>query len=211
MRISEILAKKQTFSFEIFPPKGDMPVQEALELCSKLALNEPDFISVTYSAGGSANSDNTSAIAGVLAEDLNLNPMAHLTCLDATKADAGADFFVSQLFFENELFLRFREACDRARIKTPICLGIMPFTSVKQIQRMAFTCGASIPATVIKRLAAAGDDPMAQRIAGVRYACEQLRGLAAEGVDGLHVYVMNRPDVANATHDVLVDCGYLPA
>ena len=47
MRISEILAKKQTFSFEIFPPKGDMPVQEALELCSKLALNEPDFIAVT--------------------------------------------------------------------------------------------------------------------------------------------------------------------
>ena len=53
------------------------------------------------------------------------------------------------------------------------------------------------------------DDVDAQRSAGVAYACEQLRGLAREGVDGLHIYAMNRPDVAEAAHETLVDCGYL--
>jgi methylenetetrahydrofolate reductase (NADPH) len=85
----------------------------------------------------------------------------------------------------------------------------MPFTSTKQIQRMAFTCGATIPARVIKRLVSAGNDEAAQRAAGVEYACEQLQGLAGEGVDGLHVYAMNRPEVARAAYDALRDCGYL--
>lgn len=286
MRIDELLARKQTFSLEIFPPKGDLPIEDARALGRELAPLHPDFVSVTYSAGGSGNASNTVQVAGALAADLALNPMAHLICLGLTRADvdaylaqlrdagirnilalrgdrapgrealdftyaadliayikrtapdfcvgaacypeghvecqdfgtsiehlkrkqdAGADFFVSQLFFDNALFLRFREACVRARIKLPVCCGIMPFTSVRQIQRMAFTCGASIPAAVIKRLAAAGEDEDAQRAAGVSYACEQLRGLAAEGVDGLHVYAMNRPDVARAAHGALVACGY---
>ena len=116
---------------------------------------------------------------------------------------------MTQLFFDNELFYRFRDACVRARIKIPITVGIMPFTSTKQITRMAFTCGATIPARVIKRLIAAGDDPTAQAQAGVEYACEQLRDLAANGVDGLHVYSMNKPAVARAAYEALVDCGYL--
>lgn len=287
MRISEILTRKQTFSLEIFPPRGDLPVDAARELGSQLVPYRPDYVSVTFSAGGSNNSGNTAAIAGALSEDLSLNPMAHLTCLDATRADidsylaqlkdkgidnvlalrgdpmpgkapkdfryasdlishikgsepalcvgaacyfeghvecedfatsiehlkakqdAGADFLVSQLFFDNELFLRFREAAGRARIKIPVCCGIMPFTSVKQIQRMAFTCGATIPARVIKRLVAAGDEPAAQRAAGIRYACEQLEGLSREGVDGLHIYAMNRVDVAQAAYGTLASCGYL--
>jgi methylenetetrahydrofolate reductase (NADPH) len=75
------------------------------------------------------------------------------------KQEAGADFLVSQLFFDNDDFYRFREQCLRYRIKLPVVAGIMPFTSVKQIQRMAFNCGASIPAKVVKRLVRAGDDP----------------------------------------------------
>jgi methylenetetrahydrofolate reductase (NADPH) len=124
------------------------------------------------------------------------------------KQDAGADFLVTQLFFDNELFYRFREACARARIKIPITVGIMPFTSTKQIQRMAFTCGASIPAAVIKRLIAAGDDPAEQAKAGIVYACEQLCDLARNGVDGLHIYSMNKPAVAHATRAALDECGY---
>ena len=143
-------------------------------------------------------------------------PEGHVECEDfdrsiehlKMKQDAGADFLVTQLFFENEYFYRFRDACSRARIKIPIVCGIMPFTSVKQIQRMAFTCGASIPARVIKRLAAVGTNEADQRKAGVEYACEQLVDLAENGVDGLHVYSMNRVDVGMATHDALVDCGY---
>ena len=287
MRISDILRTRQTFSIEIFPPKGDLPVPQAIELGGALAPLGPDFVSVTYSAGGSGNADNTVAVAGVLSADLSLNPMAHLTCMGATRADvdayiarlraagidnvlalrgdrvagrepvdfeyasdliayikatapdlcvgaacypeghvecedlatdvahlrrkqdAGADFLVSQLFFDNEYFFRFREECSRARVKIPVCVGIMPFTSTKQIQRMAFTCGATIPARVIKRLVRAGDDEAAQRAAGIAYACEQLRDLAHEGVDGLHVYAMNRPEVARAAYDTLCDCGYL--
>ena len=287
MRIDEVLARKQAFSFEIFPPRGDLPVDQAMAIARDMATLRPDWISVTFSAGGSGNTQNTAAIASHIQRETDTCALAHLTCLGSSKQDvdsyvndlrdggvenvlalrgdrapgreaidftyasdlithlkatapwlcvgaacypeghveasdltadienlkrkqdAGADFLVTQLFFDNELFYRFREACVRARIKIPITVGVMPFTSVKQIQRMAFTCGATIPARVIRRLAAAGDDPQAQAQAGVEYACEQLRDLAANGVDGLHIYSMNKPSVARATHDVLVDCGYL--
>ena len=287
MRISHILAERQTFSFEIFPPRGDLPVEQAMSIATQMAEQRPDWISVTFSAGGSGNSGATAAIAGQIQRQTGTNALAHLTCLGSSlaqvdsyvrdlaaggvenvlalrgdrapgreatdfahaneliaylkttapglcvgsacypeghvespslaadiewikaKQDAGADFLVTQLFFDNEHFYRFREACVRARIKIPIVVGIMPFTSTKQIQRMAFTCGASIPSAVIKRLIAAGDDPADQARAGVEYACEQLRDLAANGVDGLHIYSMNKPAVAQATHDALVECGYL--
>ena len=125
--------------------------------------------------------------------------------------EAGADYLVSQLFFDNEDFYRFREKCLRHRVRLPIVAGIMPFTSVRQIQRMAFTCGASIPAKVVKRLVLAGDDPADQARAGVEYACEQLCDLAANGVDGCHVYSMNKPAVAHAAREALLACGYLEA
>lgn len=115
---------------------------------------------------------------------------------------------MSQLFFSNDDFYRFREKCLRHRIKLLIVAGIMPFTSVKQIQRMAFNYGASIPAKVVKRLVQAGDDAESQAAAGVEYACEQLCDLAANGVDGLHVYSMNKPAIA-AAYEVLAGCGYL--
>lgn len=286
LRISDILAHKQSFSFEIFPPKGEMSVQQASQIVSQLVENHPDWISVTFSAGGSGNSSNTFKIAGGITQQ-GTEALAHLTCMGATRADvdnylaqvqshgvqnvlalrgdripgkdvldfehssdliaylkekdpnlcvggacypeghvecmslkediehlkvkqdAGADFLVSQLFFNNDDFYRFRELCDRARIKLPIVAGIMPFTSVKQIQRMAFNCGASIPAQVVKRLVRAGDSKEAQLEAGVEYACEQLEDLAANGVDGLHIYSMNKPAIGKATHDALVSCGYL--
>ncbi len=289
MRIDDILARKQTFSFEIFPPRGELPVEQAVGIAREMSADKPDWISVTFSAGGSGNSANTAAIASRIQEEAQSCALAHLTCLGSSRADvdgyidqlhaggvenvlalrgdrapgreeidfahasdlvshlkstapwlcvgaacypeghleaqslaadiehlkakqdAGADFLVTQLFFDNELFYRFREACVRARIKIPITVGIMPFTSTKQIQRMAFTCGATIPAAVIKRLAAAGDDPADQARAGVEYACEQLRDLAANGVDGLHIYSMNKPAVAHATRLALTECGYLGA
>ncbi len=287
MRIDSILARKQTFSFEIFPPRGELPVEQAASIAGEMSADKPDWISVTFSAGGTGNSANTAAIASRIQDETGTCSLAHLTCLGSSrddvdeyvgklrdggvhnvlalrgdrapgrevidfayatqlvrhlkdtapwlcvgaacypeghleapsliadiehlkeKQDAGADFLVTQLFFDNELFYRFREACVRARIKIPITVGIMPFTSTKQIQRMAFTCGATIPAAVIKRLAAAGDDPASQAQAGIEYACEQLRDLAANGVDGLHVYSMNKPAVAHATRVALQECGYL--
>lgn len=193
MRIADALARKQTFSFEIFPPKGDLPVEEASCVAAELAGCHPDYISVTFSAGGSGNSGSTAAIAGrIQRENPPVMSLAHLTCLGSSrsdvdayvgrlreegvenvlalrgdrapgrevvdfayaseliahlkgldpalcvgaacypeghvecedlarsmehlkaKQDAGADFLVTQLFFDNELFYRFREACDRA-------------------------------------------------------------------------------------------------
>ena len=133
-------------------------------------------------------------------------PEGHIDCLDAAadieylkqKQDAGADFFVTQLFFDNDCALRFLERARAAQISVPITFGIMPFLSKSQITRMVFTCGASLPANIIKLLARYEDDEEALRSAGVEYACQQLIGLAEAGVDGVHVYCMNKPDVAAA-------------
>lgn len=351
MRIDQILAGKQTFSFEIFPPKSEFSVSAAQTVAAQLLEYGPDWISVTFSAGGSGNSQNTLAIASKIqamtrdSVDVNsapatvpapapapapalapatapaaapatapapattpatapatvpaaapapatapmptsTNALAHLTCKGLTRAqvdtyvnqlkdagvynvlalrgdagktqqasdfahasdlisylkdahpdlcvgaacypeghlespslakdlenlkkkqDAGADFFVTQLFFDNNDFYHFREECLKKRIKTPIVCGIMPFTSTSQIQRMAFSCGASIPVAVIKKLAQAGDDPLAQKEAGIAYACEQLCDLAAQGVDGIHIYSMNKPEIGHATYECLHQIGY---
>lgn len=285
MRISDLLDVKQTFSFEIFPPKGEMSVSQAAQIADELMQNDPDWISVTFSAGGTGGSANTVDIARTIQATGRTSALAHLTCLGSSKRDvdeyvkrlkearvenilalrgdrapgretvdfsyaselisylkgsglcvggacypeghveceslerdlehlkekqdSGVDFLVTQLFFENDDFYRFRERCARARIKVPMVCGIMPFTSVKQIQRMAFSCGASIPSKVVRRLVLAGGDPESQRQAGIEYACEQLLDLAANGVDGIHVYSMNRSEVGKATHDCLRAAGYL--
>lgn len=287
MKISDILAQRQSFSFEIFPPKGDMSVEQAEAVATELCKNNPDWISVTFSAGGSGNSERTADIGRRIERGVGTTALAHLTCLGSSRADvdayvrrlqsagienvlalrgdrapgrdvvdfayasdlvpylkesgmcvggacypeghvecedlatdldnlkrkvdAGVDFLVTQLFFDNDDFYKFRELCDRKRIKVPIVCGIMPFTSVKQLQRMTFNCGASIPARVVKRLVAAGDDPVEQAKAGIIYAQEQIVDLANNGVDGIHIYSMNKPAIGRAMHDALVGCGYLPA
>lgn len=133
-------------------------------------------------------------------------PEGHIACDDLAesvrylrlKQDAGASFLVTQLFFDNDLFYRFRELADAAGITVPITCGIMPFMSKHQVTRMVFMCGASLPSPVIKLLARYEDDQESLMHAGIDYACRQLEDLAAHGVDGLHVYTMNRPSVARA-------------
>ena len=133
-------------------------------------------------------------------------PEGHISCLDPDidvaylrgKQDAGASFLVTQLFFDNQLAYRFRERCHKAGITVPITFGVMPFLSKSQVSRMIFMCGASLPSAVVKLLARYEDDPASLRAAGVEYACAQLQDLARHGVDGLHIYTMNRPQVAAA-------------
>ncbi len=142
-------------------------------------------------------------------------PEGHIDCdslrLDVEhlkqKEDAGAEFFVSQLFFDNEYFYRFLEQTQAAGITKPITAGIMPFMSKAQISRMVFMCGASLPSPIIKLLAHYEDDPKALRQAGIDYACQQFVGLSKEGVDGLHVYTMNHPDIAAAAVSALREAG----
>lgn len=138
-------------------------------------------------------------------------PEGHIACEDLElsvrylkeKQDAGASFFVTQLFFDNEYFFRFRDLAEKAGITVPITAGIMPFMSKQQISRMVFMCGASLPSPVIKILAKYEDDPESLRQAGIEYACRQLEGLRDAGADGLHVYTMNRPSVALAAIEAL--------
>lgn len=138
-------------------------------------------------------------------------PEGHIDCLDFSqsiihlkqKQDAGASFFVTQLFFDNQVFYRFREEAQKAGITIPITCGIMPFLSKDQVSRMIFMCGASLPSPIIKLLARYEDDPKALRQAGIEYACGQLEDLAANGADGLHVYTMNSSDIAIAATNAL--------
>lgn len=289
MRIDDIFhqaraAGTQPVSFEMFPPKGELTLEQARTVAGSFAELAPDFVSVTYSAGGSGNKGATAEIAQMISGELGIPSVAHLTCIslfrdeltrqiadlkahgienvlalrgdvpadDAPRAgrpadfryakdlipalveagfcvgaaaypeghiecddlarsvehlrqkqDAGASFLVTQLFFDNECFYRFRELADRVGITVPITAGIMPFMSKPQLSRMVFMCGASLPSPVIKLLARYEDDPEALRQAGIDYACRQLEDLAVHGVDGLHIYTMNRPSVARACMSAL--------
>ena len=138
-------------------------------------------------------------------------PEGHVTCASLEddiahlreKQDAGAQFLVTQLFFDNEDFFRFRDLAARASITAPITCGIMPFMSKNQVSRMIFMCGASLPSPIIRLLNRYEGDDEALRRAGIEYAAAQLRGLRDAGADGLHVYTMNKPAVARAICELL--------
>ena len=138
-------------------------------------------------------------------------PEGHISCTNLeddvaflrTKQDAGASFLVTQLFFDNEDFYRFRDLAERAGITAPITCGIMPFMSKSQVSRMIFMCGASLPSPIIRLLAKYEGDDVALRQAGVDYAAMQLRDLRDNDADGLHIYAMNRPEVARALADAV--------
>lgn len=112
------------------------------------------------------------------------------------KVDAGASHLISQLFFDNEAFYNFRWRAERAGIHVPIEAGIMPVTSRKQIERMVSMCGASLPRKFTRIIQKYENNPEALRDAGIAYAIDQIVDLAAEGVDGIHLYTMNNPYVA---------------
>ncbi|MCL2634279.1 MAG: methylenetetrahydrofolate reductase [NAD(P)H] [Oscillospiraceae bacterium] len=112
------------------------------------------------------------------------------------KVDAGAEILISQLFFDNEIFYSFMEKVRLIGIEVPVCAGIMPVTSKKQIERMVTMCGASMPSKLTKIIARYEDNPEALRDAGIAYATEQIVELISNGVEGIHLYSMNSPYVA---------------
>ena len=114
------------------------------------------------------------------------------------KCDLGVDMLVTQLFFDNDNFLRFRDKIARAGITCPIDVGIMPLSSASQLERMCKMCGAQIPAKISKIAEAYGHNAMVIKEAGIMYATEQISELLSEGVTGIHLYTMNKPDIAEA-------------
>jgi methylenetetrahydrofolate reductase (NADPH) len=108
------------------------------------------------------------------------------------KVDAGTDFLVTQLFFDNGAFARFIERAGSAGIRIPILPGIMPFTNVEQVERFTATCGATIPTRLHDAMEAHRSDPEGARELGVAYASIQCQDLLRAGVPGIHFYTLNR-------------------
>ncbi len=273
MKAKELFSKKTVYSFEVFPPKSTSSVDVIYNALNKLGDLHPDFISVTFSAGGSGNSGLALDIASRV-KAMGVTPVLHLPCInytreqiDATlaeaqsrgidhilalrgdinpdippvkdfayasdlisylrskgdfdiaaacypeghpdadsleqdienlkiKVDAGADHLITQLFFDNAYFWNFREKAAAKGINVPIEAGIMPVVNKKQIERMVTTCGASLPQKFVKIMQKYEHNPEALRDAGIAYAIDQIIDLAAGDVDGIHLYTMNNPYVA---------------
>ena len=275
MLIRDLLSRtRPAISFEIFPPKPETPIETVFKTVAGLKELSPDFISVTYGAGGSSR-DRTVEIASAVQNRWGLVSLAHLTCMGSSpaevekvmedleqegvcnilamrgdprpdggenhfqhasdlihhirrghfrdfslgaaaypeghpespsleedllhlkeKVDAGADFLITQLFFDNEIFFRFMDRIRALGIAVPVLAGIMPVLNARQIGRIVSLCGASIPPRFARIMSRYEHSPEALSEAGIAYATEQIIDLLSWGADGIHLYTMNRPDVA---------------
>ena len=294
MHIRDIMrGNSPTFSFEFFPPKTLKAVETLYQTIRDLEAYMPNFVSVTYGAGGSTR-DLTHDLVERIQHTTKLDPIPHLTCVchneqeieeillryaksaignilalggdrplgiaydksrdsfqhaidlvkfirrfnesrvhpdrrgfgvgvagfpeghPATpnrlvemdyfkaKVDAGADYIVTQLFFDNRDFLDFRERCAFAEIHIPIIAGIMPITSISGVKRMAeLAGGARLPAKLLRALQRCQDDPEIVRRVGIHYALEQCRDLLDNAVAGIHFYTLNRSDATRVIFDTL--------
>lgn len=108
------------------------------------------------------------------------------------KVDAGADIVVTQLFYDNELFFRFRDRCARHGIYVPIVPGVLPVTNLAQIKRLTSLCGATLPEKLLRRLERHEGDDEGQYSVGVYHAAHQVEELVEQGVPGVHFYVLNK-------------------
>ena len=110
--------------------------------------------------------------------------------------DAGVSHLISQLFYDNEDFLRFVDKARAAGIDVPIEAGIMPVMNAKSVLRMSKMCQSRVPEKLSVLLDKWGGDTALLKEAGITYASEQICDLAARGVDGVHLYTMNHPCVS---------------
>ncbi len=296
MHIEEIFQRGHaTMSFEFFPPKTPEASEALYETIRSLEALKPDFVSVTYGAGGTTR-DLTHDLVLRIKSTTTLDPVPHLTCvchsvadIDAiigryaaegvsnilalggdpprglagydrskdafqhavdlvrhivkfnqsgahphpkgfgigvagfpeghpatpnrllemdylkAKVDAGANYIVTQLFFDNHDFWDFRARCRLAGINVPIIAGIMPITSLAGMKRMAeLAAGARFPAKLLRALARCGEDEEAVRRVGIHYAAEQCHDLLDNHVDGIHFYTLNQ---STATREIFAQLG----
>ena len=281
MKISELLnTDKITLSFEVFPPKKAEKFDAVKKAAEAIAALHPDFISVTYGAGGST-AGFTAELAADLKKETGVPVLPHLTCVGSSKehtekmiaqyvkedienimvlrgdmpadgkaetdfghasdltafikqksdlciggacypeghlesynknedlrnlkakVDAGCDFLTTQMFFDNNIFYNFLYRAREAGIHVPILAGIMPITNAKQLDRSVALSGTNVPERFRAIVDTFKDNPAAMKQAGIVYASEQIIDLIANGVKHIHVYSMNKPDVAKGIMDNL--------
>jgi methylenetetrahydrofolate reductase (NADPH) len=124
------------------------------------------------------------------------------------KVDAGADFLITQLFFDNSDYFNFVGRARKIGISIPIIPGIMPILSVPQIKRFTEMCGAKIPDRLLKRIEAVQDDPQAVELCGIEHATGQCSELLAQNAPGIHFYTLNRSRATWAIFETLQTSGY---
>lgn len=268
--------KKTVFSVEFFPPKTEEGARQILRTANRLRGVSPDYVSITYGAGGSTR-ERTVEYGELLREIFDFEVMPHLTCFGNSKSeildmlkrfdssgfcnvmalrgdpkkgetvfvphpdgfkhaselvgfirekyphfgigcagypekhpeaktldedvgylkkkiDAGADFIVTQLFFDNSHFFRFLDKCRSAGINKPIIAGLLPALSLKQVSNFKAMCSSDIPQALLERLANAPDGDGAK--VGLEWARMQIEELKSAKVDGIHLYILNRADSA---------------
>lgn len=274
MRISELLKRdKVTFSLEVFPPKTSNKYEETAATAREIARLKPDFMSVTYGAGGGTG-EFTTGIAADIQRETGVTTLAHLTCVSSSrdhvlkmldlyrengienilalrgdipkdgkvsedyhyavelirdirehgdfciggacypeghiesphkaedlrhlkeKTDAGLDFLTTQMFFNNDMFFNFLYRAREIGITVPILAGIMPITNPKQLTRSVAMSGTDVPQRFRAIVDHFGESPAGMMQAGIVYATAQIIDLIANGIRHIHVYTMNKPEVA---------------
>ena len=274
MKLSELFKKeKASLSFEVFPPKTWDAYENVKKTTEEIARLLPDFMSVTYGAGG-GTTETSASIAENIMKQYDVTMLAHLTCVSSTKeavraylrtlqkigienilalrgdipkegflaqeyryaselicdiketgdfciggacypeghtesenqkedirhlkekVDMGCDFLTTQMFFDNNILYNFLYKIREAGITVPVVAGIMPVTNGKQIKRICELSGTYLPQRFKSIVDRFGNNPEAMKQAGIAYATDQIIDLLANGVKNIHVYTMNKPDVA---------------
>ncbi len=170
------------------PPRGDTafrPVPGGLRYANELVtLIHREFPDVGIAVAGYPETHREAP-----------SPEADLENLKR-KVDAGADVVITQLFYDNDDFFRFRERCRSIGINVPIVPGLLPVTNLAQIQRITSLCGANLPSAFVHALESAGDDAAHQFDIGIDFATRQTQALLDADVPGIHFYVLNRSEAA---------------
>lgn len=131
--------------------------------------------------------------------DTIYDDLAHLK----EKVDAGCDFLTTQMFFDNNILYNFMYKALKMGIDVPVVAGIMPVTNANQVKRIMSLSGNMVPPRFLAIVDRFGADPDAMKQAGIAYATEQIIDLIANGVNHVHIYTMNKPDIAGAILDNL--------